>query len=63
MTLAVFCFYDCDDNNKIVGYKIRRVDGKKLPNGRKYTTNKYMTKDEAFRRLSLVELSNMHRDM
>ena len=58
MTLQVFCFYDCNDD--VIGYKIGKKDGSKLENGRKYTTNKYMTKDEAFHKLQLAEMPGFH---
>tara|TARA_R110001599_G_scaffold53800_1_gene149981 strand:- start:221 stop:415 length:195 start_codon:yes stop_codon:yes gene_type:complete len=41
------------------GYKVGRSNGKKLLNGRYYTTNKCLTKPQALRHLEKLYLDNL----
>ena len=45
MPYKVFTFRD--DKGNIKGYKVGKKDGNKMSNGRKYASNKFLTKERA----------------
>ena len=53
--------FDISPPARGVGYKIGRRDGKKLENGRYYTTNKLMTYSEAKSKLKTLTKSNRYK--
>ena len=53
MPYKVFCFRD--DHKKIIGYKVGKKDGSKMSNGRRYASNKYLTKDQANKQNTLFK--------
>lgn len=61
MPYKVFCFRD--DDKKIIGYKVGKKDGTKMGNGRRYASNKYLSKDQANKQLQAILISEAHKDM
>lgn len=61
MPYKVFCFRD--DHKKIIGYKVGKKDGSKMSNGRRYASNKYLSKEQANKQLHAIQISEAHKDM